>query len=66
MGRLEEGWKEKEIAQELDPNQDYLSEQLYRQGAYDRSIERLQKVLESRPEDAVKRYFLSFNFYPFS
>ncbi len=46
MGRLEEGWKEYELAQELDPNQDHLSFPLYRRGDYDHSIELFQKTLE--------------------
>jgi TolB-like protein len=49
MGRLEEGWKEEEIAQALDPGHDHLSVGLYRRGQYDRSIELLQKSLETRP-----------------
>jgi TolB-like protein/DNA-binding winged helix-turn-helix (wHTH) protein/tetratricopeptide (TPR) repeat protein len=62
MGRLEEGWKEFEIAQELDPNQDHLSDPLYRRGDYDRSIEVLQKTLESRPGDADAHYALSSDY----
>jgi len=62
MGRLEEGWKEFELAQELDPNEDHLSIPLYRRGDYDRSIELLQKTLESRPEDATMRWWLSFDY----
>lgn len=58
-GRLEEGRKEFELAQELDPNQDHLSDTLYRQGDYDASTKVLQKALESRPNDAVLRYFLA-------
>jgi len=59
VGRLEEGWKEFEIAQELDPNRDHLSEPFYRRGDYDRSIELVQKALESRPEDGNLHYDLS-------
>jgi TolB-like protein/DNA-binding winged helix-turn-helix (wHTH) protein len=62
MGRLVEGWKEKEIAQQLDPNQDHLSGPLYRRGDYDRSIELLQKWLETRPEDGYAHYFLSWDY----
>jgi TolB-like protein/DNA-binding winged helix-turn-helix (wHTH) protein len=59
MGRLEESWKEHEIAQELDPNQDHLSIPLARRGEYDRSIELVQKTLESRPKDATMRWLLA-------
>ena len=62
MGRLEEGWKEFETAQELDPNQDHLSSPLYRRGDYDRSIEVLQKELESRPGDPDVHYALSSDY----
>ena len=61
-GRLEEGWKEKEIAQALDPGHDHLSLALYRRGQYDRAIELLQKGLETQPENASIRYFLSHNY----
>jgi len=62
MGRLEEGWKEEEIAQALDPGHDHLSTALYRRGQYDRSIELLLKSLETQPEDASIHYFLSQNY----
>jgi TolB-like protein/DNA-binding winged helix-turn-helix (wHTH) protein/cytochrome c-type biogenesis protein CcmH/NrfG len=62
MGRLEEGWQEHELAQELDPNQDHLSWALYWQREYDRSIELLQKTLESRPQDAIMRWFLALDY----
>jgi TolB-like protein/DNA-binding winged helix-turn-helix (wHTH) protein len=62
MGRLEEGWKEHELAQELDPNQDHLSEPLYRRGEYDAAIGLLLKSVESRPEDAIVRWRLSQNY----
>jgi TolB-like protein/DNA-binding winged helix-turn-helix (wHTH) protein len=58
-GRLEEGWKEKQAAQQLDPNQDHLSRALYQRGDYDRSIELLKKMLETRPGDATLHFFLS-------
>jgi TolB-like protein len=61
-GRLEEGWKEKQIAQQLDPNQDHLSTELYVRGEYDRSTELLQKSLEIRPDDAINHWFLSFDY----
>jgi TolB-like protein/DNA-binding winged helix-turn-helix (wHTH) protein len=59
-GRLEEGWREFEIAQALDPKNNHLSDPLYRRGDYDRAIELLQKTLS--PEDAVQRYSLAQNY----
>ncbi len=62
MGEMDEGWKEYEIAQELDPNQDHLSEALSRRDQYDRAIELLRRTVETRPEDAVIHWFLSENY----
>ena len=59
MGRLEEGWKEHELAQELDPSSDQLSWALDRRGEYDSAIELVQKILETRPEDGNLRWLLS-------
>lgn len=61
-GRMEEGWKESQIAQQLDPNQDHLSTEFYLRGGYDRSIDLLQKRLEIGPDDAIMRWFLSFDY----
>ena len=57
-GRLEEGWKEFEVAQELDPHFNHLSDPLYRRGDYDRAID-LTRTLEDRSGDAFQRYALS-------
>jgi TolB-like protein/DNA-binding winged helix-turn-helix (wHTH) protein/tetratricopeptide (TPR) repeat protein len=58
LGRLDEGWKEQQIAQELNPNPDRLPwatdlpEALYVRGECDRAIELLLRVVESHPNDA--------------
>jgi len=57
-GLLEEGWKEFEIAQELDPHFNRLSDPFYRRGDYDRAIE-VEKTLENRFGDALHHYDLS-------
>ena len=62
IGKLDEGWKEYEIAQELDPNQDHLSWALNIRGQHDRAIELLRKSAERRPDDAVIHYFLAENY----
>jgi TolB-like protein/DNA-binding winged helix-turn-helix (wHTH) protein len=62
MGQMDEAWKEYQIAQQLDPNQDHLSGALYRRGEYDRSIELLQRVAEAHPDNGECLYFLSVNY----
>jgi TolB-like protein/DNA-binding winged helix-turn-helix (wHTH) protein len=61
-GQMDQGLKEYEIAQELDPNQDHLSSALHRRGQYDRAIELLRSTAESRPDDGVIRWQLSENY----
>lgn len=62
MGRREEGWREVEIAQQLDPNQDHLSWALYIRGEHDRAIELLLKWAENHPEDAGVHFGLAQNY----
>ncbi len=61
-GQMEGGWKEQEIGQGLDPNQDHLSDALHRRGQYDREFELLWRTLETRPEDPVLLWRLSENY----
>jgi TolB-like protein/DNA-binding winged helix-turn-helix (wHTH) protein/tetratricopeptide (TPR) repeat protein len=61
-GRFEEGWKEQQIAQEIDPDQDHLTPALYRRREYDRAIELLRRGAERSPDDAVIRWFLAQNY----
>ena len=55
LGRLDEGWKEQEIAQQLDPHPDrmapnlYLPDALVRRGRHDEAIELLLRIVESQP-----------------
>jgi TolB-like protein/DNA-binding winged helix-turn-helix (wHTH) protein len=62
LGRFEEGWKEQNIAQQLDPNEDHLSEALRRRGQYDRAVDLLRNMSARRPEDALVRWELSENY----
>jgi adenylate cyclase len=55
LGRMDEAWKESEMAQQLDPNQDLLSGVLYLRGHYDRSIELLHRM---HPDDTVTAWNL--------
>jgi len=62
FGQLEDGWKEHNIAQQLDPNEDHLAEALRRRGQYDRAIDLLKQMSDRRPNNAVVRWFLSENY----
>jgi serine/threonine protein kinase/tetratricopeptide (TPR) repeat protein len=58
MGRMDEGWRESQIAQELDPSYDHISDALARRGRDDQAIA-LQKVMLRRtPDDAIERSLL--------
>jgi TolB-like protein len=46
IGRLEEGWKESQIAQQLDPNHNHLYDALYKRREYDRAIKLTWTMLE--------------------
>ncbi len=60
MGRLEEGWKEYQLAGELDPSSSQcLSWALYRRGKYDRAINLLRTALEIHRDDGVLHWLLS-------
>src|SRR5215469_3898221 len=62
MGRMDEGWKEYQLAQSLDPNQDHLSGALHRRGQYDREFELLRRAIESRPDDYALLWQMSENY----
>jgi TolB-like protein/DNA-binding winged helix-turn-helix (wHTH) protein len=51
LGRNDEGMKECEIAQEIDPTGNHLSEAFYAKGDYDRAIEIAQTMLQNNPND---------------
>jgi tetratricopeptide (TPR) repeat protein len=59
---MDEGWREYEIAQELDPNQDHLSWALSRRGEHDRAIELLLKLADNHPEDGLVHWELAQNY----
>jgi tetratricopeptide (TPR) repeat protein len=62
MGRLDEGWKESEVAQELDPNKDHLADPLYQRGQFDRAIEIRQRIALRDPGDGYNHYALAMNY----
>jgi TolB-like protein/tetratricopeptide (TPR) repeat protein len=65
LGRLDEGWREQQIAQGLNPNPDRLPwatdlpEALLRRGQYDQAIRLLSKVVEANPNDGQTHLNLS-------
>lgn len=61
-GRLDEGWKEFEIAQEIDPYHDHLAEALYQRGQFDRAIEIRQRIAHRDPEFGYNHYALAMNY----
>jgi TolB-like protein/DNA-binding winged helix-turn-helix (wHTH) protein len=58
LGRAEEALKECQIAQELDPNHDQLSDVLYFRREYDRAIELQLRWIDRYPDDGVEHYEL--------
>jgi TolB-like protein/DNA-binding winged helix-turn-helix (wHTH) protein len=62
FGRLEEGWKEFQIAQELDPNQDHLADPLYIRSQFDRAIEIRQRFALRDPGWGYNYYALAMNY----
>ncbi len=51
MGRVDEGWSECQITQELDPNQEHLSGGLFFRREYDRQIEVVLRWIARHPDD---------------
>jgi TolB-like protein/DNA-binding winged helix-turn-helix (wHTH) protein/Tfp pilus assembly protein PilF len=61
-GHLDEGWKEFQLAQELDPNQDHLADPLYQRGQFDRAIEIRERIAMRDPGDGYNHYALAMNY----
>jgi serine/threonine protein kinase/tetratricopeptide (TPR) repeat protein len=57
-GRLDEGWKEAEIAQELDPNDDHLEAALNNRHEYDKVIRHITTLLDANPDDGFLHHQL--------
>jgi tetratricopeptide (TPR) repeat protein len=57
-GRLDEGWKEAEIAQQLDPNGDHLEPALENRHEYDQIIQHIATMLTTDPDNGVLHYML--------
>jgi serine/threonine protein kinase/tetratricopeptide (TPR) repeat protein len=61
-GRFDEALKEGEIAQELDPNEDNLSNVLEIRGEHKRAIELLLRIVQLHPTDSGMHYGLFRNY----
>jgi TolB-like protein/DNA-binding winged helix-turn-helix (wHTH) protein/Tfp pilus assembly protein PilF len=61
-GRLDEGWREAEIEQELNPSEDSVSIALEMRGDHNRAIEVLQRAAVLHPTDSAKHYSLFRNY----
>jgi serine/threonine protein kinase/Tfp pilus assembly protein PilF len=62
MGHLEEGLKEDEWAQGLDPNTSYLYQGLYFARQYDRHRAHVTEALARTPSNAYLHYWLGMNY----
>ena len=51
FGKMEEGWKEAEIAQQLDPKQEHLEPALDNRREFDQIIQHISTMLESDPDN---------------
>jgi len=62
MGRLDEGLSECQIAQQLDPNNNRLSEAMEARTEFNEAIQLLLRTIESHPDDGYAHYWLSRNY----
>ena len=58
LGQMDEGLKEAEIAQQLDPNEDHLESALDNRHAYDQLIQHITTMLQADPDNATLHHKL--------
>ena len=58
-GRLDEGLREHQIAQELDPSHDHLADALYQRGQFDQAIQIRLRVAKEDPSDGYNHFALA-------
>ena len=58
LGRLDEGWKEAEIAQQLDPMEDHLEPALDNRREYDQIIQYIPTMLQADPNSGYLHHAL--------
>lgn len=59
MGRLQEGEREEQLAQQLDPGSDHLMDGYNHRGEYSRVLEIARNYVDANPDDALCRYYLA-------
>jgi len=58
LGRLDEGWKEAEIAQQLDPHENHIEPALGNRREYDKIIQLMTTMLKADPDNGFLHYNL--------
>lgn len=58
LGRLDEGWKEAQIAQQLDPHEEHLEPALDNRHEYDQIIQHITTMLQADPENGTLHHML--------
>lgn len=58
LGRLDEGWEEAQIAQQLDPHEEHLEPALDNRHEYDQIIQHIETMLEADPENGTLHHML--------
>lgn len=58
LGRLDEGWKEAQIAQQLDPHEEHLEPALDNRHEYDQIIQHVTTMLQADPENGTLHHML--------
>lgn len=58
-GRLDDGFGEHQIAQELDPNHDHLADALYQRGQFDQTIQIRLRIAKEDPADGYNHFALA-------
>jgi TolB-like protein/DNA-binding winged helix-turn-helix (wHTH) protein/Flp pilus assembly protein TadD len=59
MGRYQEGEREEQLAQQLDPGSDHLMDGYSHRGAYGRFLEIARNQVEAHPDDFYAHHYLS-------
>jgi TolB-like protein/DNA-binding winged helix-turn-helix (wHTH) protein len=60
MGRHDEGQREEQLAQELDPVSDHLMDGFNHRGQYGQVLEIARSRVEAQPDDGVWHYYLAY------
>jgi len=58
LGRLDEGWGEAQIAQQLDPNEEHLEPALDNRREYDQIIQHITTMLQADPDNGGLHHML--------